>query len=567
MLLVLPLPAPPARSDSANRQPGLRFEVSFPAELSPTPLDGRLLLVISKDNRAEPRFEVSDDATTTQQIFGVDVDALPPGVPATIDREVLGYPLASLAQIPPGDYYVQAVLNIYETFHRADGHTLKLPMDHGEGQQWNRKPGNLYSKPQHLHLDPSRPGGLVRLSLTEKIPPIAPPQDTKYVKHLRVQSPLLTRFWGRPIELGALVLLPEGWQEHPDAHYPLLVYQGHFSHDWEAGVEFRETPPTPDLKGYQLTQAQYAYKFYQDWVSGRLPRVIILCIQHANPYYDDSYAVNSANLGPYGDAITQELIPEVERRFRALGQPWARVLYGGSTGGWEALADQVFYPDFFNGAWVFCPDPVDFRAYQLINLYEYANAFYLSAPWGRIPIPFSRKTDGTPTSTSESTTRYELVLGTKGRSAEQLDIWQAVFGPVGDDGYPKPIWDYRTGEIHHDVAEYWREHYDLGYIMRRDWKTLGPKLVGKLHFSVGEMDTYYLNNAVHLLEDFLNSPQNPYRIADFDYGPRMPHCYTGDPSVPVSISRLTIHQRLMPAMAEWMEKTAPKNADLQSWKY
>jgi hypothetical protein len=243
----------------------LRFEISFPASASAHPLDGRVLLIISKDLRTEPRFTISSDSAYSQQLFGVDVNGLEPGQDAVVDAAVLGYPLDSLRDLPAGDYNVQAVLNIYETFHRADGFTLKLPMDHGEGQQWNAKPGNLYSKPERFHLDPTSTGD-VRLRLTEVIPPIEPPADTDSVKHLRITSPLLTKFWGRPMDLGAIVLLPAGWSDHPSAHYPLVVYQGHFSYDFDTGVGFRTEAPAPGLRGYARTRAEYDYKFYQDWV-------------------------------------------------------------------------------------------------------------------------------------------------------------------------------------------------------------------------------------------------------------------------------------------------------------
>lgn len=279
-----PKPTPPS---------GPRFEITFSAAQSPNPLDGRVFLLLSTSERDEPRFQITDHPDT-QQFFGVDVDNLAPGVPAVVDVATLGYPLENLSQIPAGDYYVQGVLNIYETFHRADGHLVKLPPDRGEGQQWNRKPGNLYSKPQKVHLDPAA-GATLRISLTEKIAPIEPPQDTKYVKHFTIQSQLLSRFWGRPMYLGAIVVLPQGFDEHPDAHYPLLVDQGHFPDDFRG---FREQPPDPGTRGPARESAEYAYKLYQDWTSGRLPHMLLLLIQHANPYYDDSYAVNSANVGP-----------------------------------------------------------------------------------------------------------------------------------------------------------------------------------------------------------------------------------------------------------------------------
>jgi hypothetical protein len=525
-----------------------RFEISFPKEASAAPLDGRVMLVISTSEKPEPRFQVSFNAQT-QQAFGVDVDALAPGAAAVVDSTTLGYPHDSLKDIPAGDYYVQAVLNIYETFHLANGHTVKLPPDKGEGQHWQRKPGNLYSAVQKMHLDRGS-DQVIRLSLTEKIPDVpAADSDTKWVKHVKIRSELLSRFWGRPIELGAVLLLPDGWEDHPKAHYPLVVYQSHFNRG--LGIGFSSDPG----KGG-------AYKLYQDWTAGRMPRVIVMTIQHATPYFDDSYAVNSANAGPYGDAITQELIPYVEGAFRGIGQGWARAVYGGSTGGWEALASQVFYPDFYNGAWVFCPDVVDFRAYMTMNLYEDENAFWVVGPFARVPRPAMRQADGLLLSTMEQMNRFELVQGTRSRSGEQLDAWQAYFSSVGEDGYPQPVFNKRTGEIDHKVAEYWKERYDLTHIMERDWKTLGPKLAGKLHVCVGDADSFYLDRAVHLLQDFMETTTEPYYRGTFDFGQRKPHCYAGnfDPQV-------GLQQHYLPEMAKHMEETAPKGADVSSWKY
>jgi hypothetical protein len=272
--------------------------------------------------------------------------------------------------------------------------------------------------------------------------------------------------------------------------------------------------------------------------------------------------VDSANVGPYGTAITQELIPYIEKKYRAIGQGWVRAVFGGSTGGWEALGSQVFYPEFYNGAWVFCPDVVDFRAYPTTNIYEDKNAYWLDGPFGRVPRPAMRQADGTLLSTMETINRYELVLGTKGRSGEQFDIWQAVFSPVGKDGYPAPIFDKRTGEIDHEVAKYWKEHYDLSSIMQRDWKTLGPKLAGKLHFYVGEADTYYLDRAVHLMKDWMENTTDPYYRGSFEFGVRKPHCFTGEFDRSVGMV-----QHYLPQMIEHMEATAPPGADVKSWKY
>ena len=376
------------------------------------------------------------------------------------------------------------------------------------------------------------------------------------------------------MHIGACVLLPEGFDEHPEARYPLVISHGHFPYTFEG---FREAPPDPGLKpdwserfrleGYNRIEQEYAYEFYKDWTGKDFPRVILMEIQHANPFYDDSYAVNSANLGPYGDAIVRELIPYIEKKYRGLGQGWARFLYGGSTGGWEALAAQVFYPDEFNGCYAACPDPIDFRAYGIVNIYEHRNAYYVDSPWKRTPRPALRNWLGEVGATVEETNHRELALGTKSRSGDQWDIWQAVFGPVGDDGYPKPIWDKMTGEIDRQVAAYWRENFDLRYIMERDWKTLGPKLEGKIHIYVGDMDNYYLNNAVYLTETFLEGTKDPYYGGEVDYGDRAEHCWNGDHTRPNAISRLRYHQMYIPQIVRRIDRTAPPGADLKSWRY
>jgi len=550
----------------------LRFGVAFTEERSKTPMDGRLLLIISSDGSREPRFQVSD-GPNTQLIFGIDVDGLKPQEIAVFDKNVFGYPLKSLADIPAGQYHVQALLHRYETFHRADGHTVKLPMDRGEGQQWSRAPGNLYSTPQKISLDPQK-DEVIKIVLDQEIPAIPEPEETKYIKHVKIQSKLLSEFWGRPMYLGGHVLLPEGFETHPEARYPLIVFHGHFPYTFG---DFRETPPDPNLKpeyserfrleGYNQIVEEYAYEFYKYWIAPDTPRFLIIEIQHANPYYDDSYAVNSANLGPYGDAITYELIPYIEKKFRGLGQGWARFLYGGSTGGWEALGVQVFYPDEYNGCWAACPDPIDFRAYTIVNIYEHKNAYYVDSQWKKTPRPGQRNYLGEVSCTVEESNHRELVLGTNSRSGDQYDIWQAVFSPLGEDGYPKPIWDKLTGEIDHTVAESWREHYDLRYILERDWKMLGPKLKGKIHIYCGDMDNFYLNNAVYLMEDFLKKTKDPYYDGEVDYGDRAEHCWNGDHTRPNAISRLRYHQMHIPKIMARIQKSAPPGADLTSWRY
>jgi len=561
-----------AGSVLAEQVSALRVGVSFSKDRSAVALDGRVLLMLSTDDSGEPRFQVGG-GPNLQQVFGVDADGLKPGEEVVFDATVLGFPVESLAIVPAGEYWVQALLHKYETFHRSDGHTVKLPMDRGEGQQWSRAPGNLYSKPKKMRIDPASTE-MLHIVLDQEIPPIEPPKDTKYIKHVQIESKMLTKFWGRPMHLGACVLLPEGFDQHPEARYPLIINHGHFPYTFGG---FREEPPDPDLEpvysyrfrmeGYNRIMQEYAHKFYEQWTSKDFPRFVIIEVQHANPYYDDSYAVNSENLGPYGDAIMKELIPFVEKKFRCIGEGWARFTYGGSTGGWEALAVQVFYPDDFNGCFAACPDPIDFRAYTVVNIYEDKNAYYQEGPWLRVPRPGGRDWLGHVRVTQEQVNLRELVLGTKSRSGAQWDIWEAVYSPVGQDGYPKRIWNKRTGEIDPAVARYWRDHYDLRYILQRDWAKLGPKLAGKIHIYCGNMDNYYLNNAVYLMEEFLESTKNPYYAGEVDYECLAEHCWNGDHERPNAISRLRYHVMYVDKILERIRVAAPEGADVTSWRY
>jgi hypothetical protein len=557
----------------ATSDSGPSFAISFNPSLSPDAVDGRILLVLSTDPSGEPRAQITHDLSS-QIVFGMNVLGMKPGEPSIVTAATArGWPILSLRDVQAGDYYVQAVLNRYETFHRADGSVVQLHPDRGEGQHWNVAPGNLFSTPMKLHLDPSRAQRFV-VSLDHVIAPIPPKSDTEFVKHISIKSELLSRFWGRPIFIGAVVLLPAGFSTHPGSRYPLMVFHNHFPEDvWG----FRTAPPDPNLKpdyskrfqlaGYNRIQQQEAYRVYQKWVSADFPRLLVVEISHANPYYDDSYAVNSANLGPYGDAINNELIPYIEAKFRAIGQGWARFTYGGSTGGWEAMATQVFYPDMYNGAFIACPDPIDFHAYTNIDLYNDSNAYVEVGVHESVEQPAIRDYLGRTAATQRQTNYYELALGDHGRSGEQYDIWQAVFGPQGSDGYPAPIFDKISGVIDHKVAAYWRENYDLTHILQREWPTLGPKLKGKLHFYVGSADTYFLNDAVYAAQRVIGELTNPRADAEFSYGERQEHCWNGDPSRSNAYTRLDYNIRYVKKILERIQQTAPPGADLSSWRY
>jgi hypothetical protein len=509
-----------------------RFEISFPATVHDQPITGRVFVIISRDTQREPRLEVGRVGVP---YFGRDVERLTAGQAAIVDGSDLGTPVESLSQIPPGEYTVQAFVNIYSEFHRADGHVVWMHDDQWEGQHWNRSPGNLYSVPKKITLDASQ-GYRVPLVCDQVIPPIEAPPDTEWVKRFRIQSPMLSKFWGRPIYMGATVLLPRDYAKTTIA-YPVLYNQGHFG----LGAPLRFAPGN---------------ETYIEWIKDNFPRMIVVTLQHPTPYFDDSYAVNSVNVGPYGDAILQELIPEIEKRFRIIRQPWARLLDGGSTGGWEALALQVFHPDFFGGTWAYCPDSVDFSDVEGIDVYHDKNAFYKEIEWRREPTINSREVNGQVRQTSEQRNHFELVNGTHGRSGEQLDIWSAVFGPLGEDGYFQPLFDKKTGVMNPEVAQYWKEHYDIRYYLEKNWYKVGPQLVDRLHVYVGDADNFFLNNGVHKLQEWMKTTKDPHYEGYFVYGAMRGHCFTGPEN---SADRLR-------QMAEYVLAKMPAGTVAEWWK-
>jgi hypothetical protein len=489
--------------NNAGAKGKLQFKISFPSATDAKPLTGRMFLVISRTDTIEPRLQVGRYGT---QFFGVDFEKLQPIQEITVDGSILGYPVNDLKDIPPGDYYVQAVLNKYTEFKRSDGHTLWMHMDQWEGQDWRRSPGNLYSKVQKISINQTHTQS-INLLVDQVIPPIPVPADTKWVKHIKIKSELLSKFWGQPIYIGATILLPKGYDENPSKHYPTVYEEGHFS--LAPPFRFKESDQN---------------EFYKDWTSDGFPAFIGVTLQHPTPYFDDSYAVNTVNNGPYGDAIHQELIPEIEKQFRCIRESYARLLTGGSTGGWESFALQVLYPEFYGGTWSFSPDPLDFHNVEGINVYEDKNAFYKEFEWYKTPTINTRFWQtGDVRLTSRQRITMEMVNGTKGRSGGQLDIWSAVYGPIGSDGYFKPLFNEQTGVIDTSVARYWKENFDMRYYLEKNWATVGPKLVGKLHVFAGRMDDFFLNFGVYHMEDFLTKTSNPYYDGSFTYGERGGH--------------------------------------------
>ena len=492
-----------------------------------------MYVAFSKTNERTP---IQQADTTGVPLFGVTVNDLAAGAAATIDATTLGYPVKSLRDLPAGDYWAQAFVNVYTKFVRADGHTVWLHQDQWEGQNWKISPGNIAGTPVQIHWDPAS-ATPITLTATNVIPPLAPSVDTETTKYIKIQSQILTKWWGQPMYLGAIVTLPDGYATHPNAQYPIVYTQGHFPRGGggAGGARGRGTPPPAP--------------------SGPQPRMINVSLQHPSPYYDDSYGVNSANNGPYGDAIMQELIPAIESKFRVIRAPWARMLTGGSTGGWISLAHQIFYPDFYGGVFSTCPDGVDFRYHQIVNIYSDDNAYFVDRGWMKIERPNQRRPDGNIISMMKDENWYELVQGDHSRSGGQWDIWEATYGPVGPDGYPQRIWDKQTGKINKDVAAYWKEHYDLRNILERDWKTLGPKVAHKLNIYVGDADSYFLNMGVHMLDEFLRKADAPKWTGETVFQPMAPHCW-GPP-----------RDQMTEKMVTQITKYAPAGADLVSWKY
>lgn len=530
------------------------FTLSYPATTRPGPITGRAFVFIARTGGTEPRLQAGT-TRRSEPFFGVDVSDLRPGASVKVDPSTPGFPLASVGDLPPGEYFVQGMVLPYTRFARADGHTIWAHMDAGEGQRFNASPGALVSEVQKVRITRA---SRVSLSLTKVLPPVARTPNTEWVERFTFESKLVSAFWNHPMTLGGVVLLPRGYHQNTQKRYPVVYTVGHYSDRPPFGFTFDgcDTPESATARTARLarTSREPGCEFQRAWTSGQVPEVIAVFLQHSTPFYDDSYVLNSANNGPYGDAITREFVAEMDRRYRTIAAPHARVLTGGSTGGWDVLALQAHYPQVFGGAWSLYPDQLDFRNYQFGNIYADSNAFVIrDGSWLPREIPSSRTVEGMTDVTMREENAAEAVIASHGRSGGQWDGWQAAWAPVGSDGYPKPLWDKRTGVIDHTVANAMRERgYDLRDYLERHWSTLGPQLVGKLHIAVGDMDNYFLNLGVYRMETFLESTREPgkgpYYGGTITYGrPLKPHGWQ-----PWS------NQELLRIMAKHIEQNAPR---------
>lgn len=452
-------------------------------------LNGRLLLFFDKQKKERLFEEVGIDSCP---FFGKTYYGLHANQTIVIDPLADGedgYPIA-ISQLPKGKYYVQAFFVKYTRYQRKDGHILWGMEDHGGGGNVALNPYNLYSEvsvystQKDIHLSLSHEIALPYTLQEGQVTQQGNYENSQRVRYFKIKSECLSDFWQHDMYLGMNILLPRNYT--PNKKYPTLYWHGH----WPAG----NAP-----MGYGKEGNEAFTRYWEE----KAPEMLVVSIRNANMFYDDSYLMNSENLGPWADAFVKELIPAFEKEFSAIAEPWARANAGGSTGGWESMALQIFYPDFFGGSWPMCPDAMNFHAFQIIDLYKDKNAYTLDRGWYQTERPACRDTKGNILWTVRQENRYELALGgDKAHGLGQWGIWEAVYGPKGQDGYPVPIWDAKTGKINKKVVAHWKKHFDLHYYLRQH-KEVYPSLRGKIHLRGGDMDNYYLNLSQYLIEDFL----------------------------------------------------------------
>jgi hypothetical protein len=547
--LTAPVPAPTdyLAAKPAQRVGAIRFSVRQPKRLKTPTSPGRIVVFILdsrkllKDGSNPPYVSNPIHGPNTHPAFGEDLKGrLGPGRHATLTDgpRTFGYPLQRTRDLRAGTYAIQAVFQRYTVFHLASGKTVELPMPCGDGQEKLRfQPGNLISNVVRVKLAPHR-RRTVHLTFKSENKPPDPvpkggncqqgnPKPTAQIKEVKIKSRLLSKFWGRPMYIAADVMLPAGYDDpaNADVRYPSLWTIGHYNEG---------SPFAPA----QESDADDPTKF---WNAPGAPRMIAVSPRTETPYYDDSYGINGANTGPWGDAINKELLPYIDAHFRTIPERWARMTWGGSTSGWTAAAQQIFYPANWEGAFIQSPDPMDFRAMELINIYRDKNMYWrIENGFQRTPIPDARVSgvlNGKTDFTMQMENDQVAVRGTHNRGNGDWDGgWAADFGPQGRDGYPVPLWNAHTGAINHAVANYWRR-WDLDHYVTSHWSTLGPKIAGQLEFYVGDADTFFLDNGVRLFQRATDKLTNPSTGFTFHYYPLYGHellpIFVPDPTPPI----------------------------------
>jgi S-formylglutathione hydrolase FrmB len=446
---------------------------------------GRLFILISQTSWTQPRFQAWPNPSTI--IFAKNIPSWDPIKSLILDSttEFVKTSEWTLSELKPGKYYFQ------------------LLWDQDKNESGINAPGNIYSDVKETTI--TRDTNL-NIILNQVIPDIVFKED-QFVKFVKFESDTLSSWWKKPVYLKASVLLPHNYYNDPSQRFPVRYNI--------AGYGGRYT---------RLENLINRYKSFTDWwFSDAAPQIINIFLDGEGPY-GDCYQLDSDNNGPYGYALIHEFIPYLEKEFRGEGTPESRFLDGCSTGGWVSLALQLFYPDFFNGAFSYSPDPVTFEDFQLINLYKDKNAYINE--WGNVR-PAQRDITGDPVITMKDFVYFENALGvtdTYITSGSQIGAFAALFGPKGDDGLPVPIFDAYSGEIDHAVVEYWKR-YDLVDYVKSNWSDLGPKIQGKIWIWMGDMDNFYLNPAMRKMEKFLKSTSNPVSDAVIEFSPMQGHCW------------------------------------------
>lgn len=449
---------------------------------------GRLFVVFSRSNEEEPRLAIADEVVPQEAtpFFALDVDDWNGDSIEFVPSA--GYPLDSLSDLEDGQWYVQA---LYDT----DAILSEV-----------NSPGAYYSEVVPVSI--SDGDDELELELTEQIPEETLPEDTTLLKFVKIRSDLLSDFYGTDVYLRASVLLPASYTEGSSQRYPVLYHV--------AGMNGRYTRSSNLLENEE---------FMEYWEGRNSTQAVMVFLDGESPF-GDSYQVNSAVSGPYADANFSELFPYLAENFPIADQPTNRFVTGCSTGGWVSMALQILYPDYFNGAWSLSPDSPSFRAFQLVDIYNDSNAF--NSPTG-MTRPSSRDDDGDPRFSVADEVRMEAAIGRGDSfvtSGMQWGAWNAVYGQPDENGNPIPIWDQQTGEIDPDAAAGWVP-WDLEFYVRENWQTLGPSLNGKLHFWMGDMDNYYLNNGLRHLEQAFNEMEAPGAVVEFNWLPNHGHCGFG----------------------------------------
>jgi S-formylglutathione hydrolase FrmB len=428
----------------------LEFQLTFDKSVSSEPFTGRVYVMLSKQDIKELR--AGPNWFKPEPFFAVDVTSWKPGETRVLDGKALACP-QPLAKLAKGSYSIQAVMD----FDRGTRH-------------FSTADGNGYSKAVRRDLDAANPGPIQLV--IDQVYRTKPFQERERVKLVEIESKRLTDFHKKPTKLRAGVVLPKSFAQNPGRRYPAIYEIPGFG-GRHTGAHFAAARNATDVAGVEM----------------------LYVVLDPDCRLGHHVFADSDNNGPCGRALCEELIPAIETRFRALARPGARFVTGHSSGGWSSLWLQVAYPDFFGGVWSTAPDPVDFRDFQLVDIYQrQTNIFHDAAGDAR---PLARRAKKA-TLFYKPFSDMEVVMGRGG----QLFSFEAVFGPKGSDGNPRPLWDRVTGRIDADVAKSW-ERYDIRLVLERNWQTLGPKLKGKVHIYVGAEDTFYLEGATILLKQSL----------------------------------------------------------------